>query len=104
VDSCSKSEISRGNSVCKPVKIISRICDREITGMANSQRENRARKPDNHKAYLINNGDPPALLGRPSQFDRYGNLIVTPKREPTSSTLRRNHETSRKFKPHTVGV
>ena len=54
--------------------------------------------------FLDKNGDPPALLGRHQQFDSTGSLIVTPKREPPSNTLRRNHETSRKFKSHTVGV
>lgn len=53
---------------------------------------------------LVHPGDPPALLGRPSQFDSYGNLIVTPKREPPSITLGRNHETSKQFKPHPLGV
>ena len=49
-------------------------------------------------------GDPPALLGRHQQFDSNGSPIVTPKREPPSTTLRRNHETSRKFKSHPLGV
>ena len=53
---------------------------------------------------LDKTGDPPALLGRHQQFDSNGSPIVTPKREPPSTTLRRNHETSRKFKPHPVGV
>ena len=53
---------------------------------------------------LDKNGDPPALLGRHQQFDSNRSLIVTPKREPTSNTLRRNHETSKKFKPHAMGV
>lgn len=53
---------------------------------------------------LDQKGDPPALLGRHYQFDSNGSLIVTPKREPPSNTQRRNHETSRKFKPHTLGV
>ena len=38
-------------------------------------------------------GDSPALLGSHSQFDRYGDLIVTSEREPPSTTLRRDHGT-----------
>lgn len=49
-------------------------------------------------------GRPPALLGRHSMFDDSGNLMVTPKREPPSTTLRRNHETSQQFTTHTMGV
>jgi hypothetical protein len=56
------------------------------------------------KVIYINMGDPPALLGRHSQFDEYGNLIVTPRREPPSNTLRRNHETDKQFKSHPMGV
>jgi len=44
------------------------------------------------------------MLGRHQKFDSDGSLIVTPKREPPSTTLRRNHETSRKFKSHALGV
>jgi hypothetical protein len=53
---------------------------------------------------LVKNGDPPALLGRHAEFDSIGNLIVTPKREPPSTTQRRNHERSKQFKPHPMGV
>ena len=40
---------------------------------------------------LVENGDPPALLGRQSEFDSSRHPIVTPKREPPSNTLRRNY-------------
>ena len=63
-----------------------------------------SRYPDLVNRYLDENGDPPALLGRHHQFDSNRSPIVTPKREPTSNTLRRNHETSKKFKPHAMGV
>lgn len=53
---------------------------------------------------LVQKGDPPALLGRQSEFDNSGRPIVTPKREPPSYTLRRNYETSRQFKSQSVGV
>ncbi len=53
---------------------------------------------------LVKKGDPPALLGRHAKFDNFWNLIVTPKCEPPSTTPRRNHETSRQFKSHTLGV
>ena len=53
---------------------------------------------------LVKNGDPPALLGRHAEFDNFWNLIVTPECEPRSNTPRRNHETSRQFKSHTLGV
>ena len=53
---------------------------------------------------LVPPGDPPALPGRQPQFDSSRNLIVTPKREPASRTLRRNHETSREFKSQSLGV
>jgi hypothetical protein len=53
---------------------------------------------------LVHMGDPPALLGRHSQFDRNGSLIVTPKREPPNTTQRRYHETRLQSKPHTLGV
>ena len=53
---------------------------------------------------LVLLGDPPALPGRQPQFDSSRNLIVTPKREPASRTLRRNHETSREFKSQSLGV
>jgi hypothetical protein len=55
-------------------------------------------------SYLEKTGDPPAQLGRHQQFDSNGNLTVTPKREPPSTTQRRNHEIDRKFKPHALGV
>jgi len=53
---------------------------------------------------LVQKGDPPALLGRPSQFDSSGSPMKTPKREPPSITLRRNHETGEQFKSHPLGV
>jgi hypothetical protein len=56
------------------------------------------------KVIYINMGDPPALLGRHSQFDEYENLIVTPQREPPSNTLRRNYEKSEQVKSHPMGV
>jgi hypothetical protein len=49
-------------------------------------------------------GRSPSSAGGHPQFDSNGSLIVTPKREPPSTTLRRNHETDRKFKPHPLGV
>ena len=53
---------------------------------------------------LVQKGDPPALPGRHPKFDSSRNLIVTPKCEPPSTTQGRNHETSKEFKSHAVGV
>lgn len=55
-------------------------------------------------AFLVKKEDPPAWLGRHAKFDNFWSLIVTPKCEPRSTTRRRNHETSRQFKSHTLGV
>ena len=60
--------------------------------------------PKRIRVELVRKGDPPALPGRQPEFDNSGNPIVTPKREPRSSTLRRNYETSRQFKSQPVGV
>jgi REP element-mobilizing transposase RayT len=53
---------------------------------------------------LVQKGDPPALPGRHPKFDSSGSLIVTPKCEPPSNTQGRNHETSKQFKSHPMGV
>ena len=47
-------------------------------------------------------GEPPALLGRHSQFDNSGILIVTPKCEPPRSTLRKNNDRSMQHKSYEV--
>ena len=57
-----------------------------------------------HAKDLVQKGDPPALPGRHPKFDSSRNLIVTPKCEPPSTTQGRNHETSKEFKSHAVGV
>jgi len=44
------------------------------------------------------------LLGRYEQFYRIGNLRVTPKCGPPSTTQPRNHEIDRKFKSPAMGV
>ena len=53
---------------------------------------------------LVQNGDPPALLGRHAKFDKFGSLIVTPMCEPPSNTQRNYYETSEQFKSHEMGV
>ena len=53
---------------------------------------------------LVKTGNPPALLGRLTEFDSSGNLMVSPRCEPPSITRRRNHERDSQFKPYPLGM
>ncbi len=53
---------------------------------------------------LVKIGNPPTMLGRLTQFDSSGTLMVSPRCEPPSVTRRRNHERGQQFKTYPLGM